>query len=450
VVAPWALDIDGNGVVDGNDRAIIARSLGSVRGFGVRPMPGYDYRADLRGIGQVTAEDLEAFDAHAIIGPAAVRPEVICWHYGWYQGARRTDELTTATFLGGDYDSHNARFEADFNDLKNEFGITAELLSWISPPSHVDDTLNNYNRGYFAAANARTRRFGFLYETTINLGLQGPVQLWPGSTERQRLVEHFRGMARRFVDPGIGTTSAGILRIDGRPVIYLFASHLLGGGSLLPTMDAALALQEARQAFIDEAGVPPYLIGDESPALDDRLDDGRRLRASFFDAVTRYHHYDEQTVAAFAADGPVHLGGDYMLRMIEAEQRALAVFAGLRNRYTGTPVLVIPSSAAGFAKRGLPPVLASRHDYVAFLRAMRQIAEQHVAQANAETPGGARYPAPPVIVGSWNEEFEGHAVFPAARNEAMVPGGFGGFEWLSAIKEVYGSSPLHGSPPAPA
>jgi hypothetical protein len=248
-------------------------------------------------------------------------------------------------------------------------------------------------------------------------------------------------MALRMVDPTTGELYANVLRFDGRPVVFVFASHLLGT-TVVSILDVALALDEAREAFIAAAGVAPYLIGDEAPFVNEEQPTmGRRLRASFFDAVARYHHYEAPLVAAFAEDGPVHLGGDYLARIIEVERRAIDAFAGVRNRFTGRPLLVIPSSAAGFAKAGFPTLLASRSDYARLLRAMRQLAEEHLAQINAAHPGPPVHAVAPAIVGSWNEEFEGHALLPARRNEALVGGDYGGFEWLAAIKEVYGSSP---------
>jgi hypothetical protein len=438
-IPSWVLDIDGNGTVNGDDRRAIEASLGAARGLEISPRPGYDFRADLLASGEVTAADLEAFDAHAMPGPATPRPVVICWHYGWYHPLRRVRERPTASYLGGDYNSDDPATEEQFNALKHEFGIGAELLSWIDEPGGegFDPPLVNYARGYFSAASVGTRQFGWLYETAINLRVADRVTLGYRTGRRQRLVEHFQSMARMMLDES-GALAANVLRIEGRPVIYMFASHLLGTGVGSLT-GVALALGEARQAFIEEAGVAPYLIGDEALFLGDPdIDQARRFRAGFFDAIARYHHYDLDLVAAFAADGPVHLGGDYLDVILANEARTRAAFAGLRNRFTGNPLLVLPSSAAGFAKVGLPTLLASRDDYAKLLRAMLAITEEHLREDHGDRFGTPALPSAPVIVGSWNEEFEGHALFPARANEAMVRDRLGGFEWLAAIKEVYG------------
>jgi hypothetical protein len=440
-IPAWALDVDGNGVIDERDRALLAANVGTQRGFGLEPLPGYDYRADLRGRAAVTAADLDDFDAFALPGPTPPRPVVMCWHYGWYHPQRRPQEPTTATYLGGDYRSDDPAVERRFHLLKHEFGIDADLLSWIDPSLGFEPTLDNYDRGYFAATEVATRRFGWLYETAINLRASAPFQVPRGGERRARLVEHFRQMALRMMDPIAGTLYGNVLRFGGRPVIFMFASHLLGTG-VVSLFDVALALAEARDVFAEITGVPPYLIGDEAPFVNDLMPTtGRLVRATFFDAVARYHHYEAEVVAAFALDGPVRLGGDYLTRILELERRAMQDIAGVRNRFTNEPVWVIPSSAAGFAKRGFPTLLAGRDDYVTLLRAMRALADEHLAQVNAQRATPGVHTAAPALVGSWNEEFEGHALFPTSRNEALVPGAFGGFEWLSAIKEVYGSSP---------
>ena len=48
-----------------------------------------------------------------------------------------------------------------------------------------------------------------------------------------------------------------------RPVVFVFASHLLGT-TLKSMLDVIRALSAARRAFEDELGVPPYLIGEET------------------------------------------------------------------------------------------------------------------------------------------------------------------------------------------
>ena len=52
--------------------------------------------------------------------------------------------------------------------------------------------------------------------------------------------------------------------------------------------------------------------------------------------------------------------------------------------------------------------------------------------------GTSALPAPLYSVGSWNEEFEGHAVFPAQFNLALTTSTQGGFDFVMALKQVFG------------
>jgi hypothetical protein len=55
-----------------------------------------------------------------------------------------------------------------------------------------------------------------------------------------------------------------------------------------------------------------------------------------------------------------------------------------------------------------------------------------------EQIGTAQLPAPIYTVGSWNEEFEGHAVFPAGYNASLLETHQSGFDMAFAIKQVFG------------
>ena len=79
---------------------------------------------------------------------------------------------------------------------------------------------------------------------------------------------------------------------------------------------------------------------------------------------------------------------------------------------------------------------ASRSAYAEFLRAM----DVH-CRATCFGPADSKgEPAllPVYTVGSWNEEFEGHALFPARYNRSMKRLRYGGFDIPLALKEVFG------------
>lgn len=435
---PWPFDIDGDGFVSASDRKLIASAIRTGRGNRVRPADDWNARLDFLGRGSTDPERLLHFDrlAPTLGKRLPPRPVVACWHYGWYGRGRRRREAPTVSYVGGDYLSTDHRTEEEFNALKEEFGINADFLSWIDDR----DLLRAYARGYLSASNHSRRRFGLLYESQINLAANGRIDLGPEAPHAAKLVRDFRRMGQWLVDAA-GSDAAGWLRVDGRPVVYLFGSHTFGRTDRdLPAVGTALI--RAREEFAETAGVPPYLIGDESifPA-DPDVALNRRYRASHFDAVTRYHHYDQAHIRQHGDDGAVRMNAAYRDTIVALERRNMEGFAKVKNRYTDAAVLVVPSSAAGFAKRGLPSLRASREDYEGWLEAMQTLTDEHLDLRHRDRLNTSSLAAPLVFVGSWNEEFEGHALMPASQSRALAERRQAGFDWLYAIKSRYGVVP---------
>ncbi len=431
----WAFDVDGDGRLGARDRTIVELALGTERG--ARALLGdYEFRADVLGRGHIGPEHLRAFDrmrAAATVLPR--RPIVMAWHYGWYDDKTRRNNPATVDYVGGKYTSRDPRVEDEFNQLRNEFGITVDMLSWTGEQRILDA----YESGYFATRSLASRRFGLLYESVISLahGSEAPISFASGQPHEERLVRDFRRMAATMtVRPG--RLHARTFRLDGRPVIYVFASHLFGTGRKeLPAVGRAFDL--ARNEFAKVAGTPPYLIGDEALFPGDvEVGEDRLFRSTYFDAITRYHHYDAREIRRLRGGRDVRLDGNYRHRALALERRTMHAFADVRNRYSGSPLLVVPSSGAGLAKSRLPTLLASRDDYEAFLRETQSLTDEHIRERHAARLGTAALPAPLVNVGSWNEEFEGHALMPARENQALSRRQHHGFDWLFALRAVYG------------
>jgi hypothetical protein len=436
---PWPFDIDGDGFISANDRALLASAAPVVRGNRIRPDSDWDARLDFLGRGNVVGDRLAHFDRLAPATGTRVppRPITACWHYGWYGRGRRRGETATVSYLGGDYLSTDRRTEEQFNALKEEFGISADILSWIDDR----EVLRAYGRGYLSAANRDRRRFGLLYECQINLAAKGRIDFAPDGPHAAKLAQDFRRMGQWLAEAA-GPDGSGLLRIDGRPVVYLFGSHTFGPANRdLPAVGDALT--RARDGFAEAFGAYPYLVGDESifPG-DTEVGFDRRYRAQHFDAVTRYHHYDQPHVQALGNDNAVRMDAAYRDSIVALERRNMAGFAKINNRYTDEPTLVVPSSAAGFAKRGLPSLRASRKDYEDWLEAMQTLTDEHLQQRHKGRQSEGVQTAPLVLVGSWNEEFEGHALMPAAKSRALAEQRQAGFDWLYALKSRYGVAPV--------
>ena len=73
------------------------------------------------------------------------------------------------------------------------------------------------------------------------------------------------------------------------------------------------------------------------------------------------------------------------------------------------------------------------------MKEMRQAHRDLLSQGSwPQIVGTALLPAPIYVVGSWNEEFEGHAVFPASFNLSLPEVTQHGFDLAMAIKEIFG------------
>ena len=128
----------------------------------------------------------------------------------------------------------------------------------------------------------------------------------------------------------------------------------------------------------------------------------------------------------------------YVENQIALLRRIGVVVSRLRNRFTGRQPLVIPNMAPGFAKPGYPTLEVGRAIYADFLKRVRQAhMEEHVIPMWQEAIGTPLLPAPVYVVGSWNEEFEGHTLFPFEFNLSVPAVAQHGFDLAMAVKEVF-------------
>ena len=128
----------------------------------------------------------------------------------------------------------------------------------------------------------------------------------------------------------------------------------------------------------------------------------------------------------------------YIDNQIALLRRVGVIVSGLRNRFTGRQPLVIPNMAPGFAKPGHPTLEVRRGIYADFLKRVQQVyMAEHIGPMWQEAIGTPPLPAPVFVVGSWNEEFEGHTVFPFEFNLSVPNVAQHGFDLAMALKEVF-------------
>ena len=437
----YAADTTGDGVLSLADRQVVEAALFSRRGFQLMPNPEFDIRADVLGRGVVDRDVLEwvsraVAEMGGRLGLYDRRPITVAWHYGWYNRVTRPPGLQTVGLLGGDYASWDYKVEGQFNRLKNEFGITVDALSWISARDNFD-LLRNYRRGYFQADQLETRYAALLYESTISLPMQGARVDFRSPLVQELVVQDFEEMAMFFRE--IRNSSGRVFNLDERPVIFLFGSHTWGLFSRLIQQSDALdrTLRLARESFARIYGSFPYLVGEEVlRSFETELDESRWRRMVNFDAIYTYHH------ATNMKKGPtveLPVGSWYIQNQVKALRKTISAVRWVANRYTGNPILIIPNLAPGFAKPGYPSLTMNRGSYLALMRALQRVyVDEYLVPYWGAKFGTSLLPAPVYAVGSWNEEWEGHSVFPSRFNLALNSDDQHGFGIPMAIKQMFG------------
>ncbi len=441
VLPSYVADATGSGMPGNSDKTLVRKLIGARRGLEVLPRGGYDHRGDVFGRGRVGRDDVKAIQKainHFKGDVAAVRPRpvTVCWHYAWYGHANRKPKQQHVWFKGGGYSSREPETEELFNDLKNEFGITVDAISWADPKA--DKNLNeHFELGYMQAANGRTRYAALLYESLISLRATPGVRIdFSRKKTRNRLIDHFRSMARTFVQLR-DDSRARVFTVDGRPVIFLYASHTWGTnvdgtGEQYARIDEAM--ENSINAFTKVYGKAPFIIGEEMTfAETDRFDAGRQRRSANFDGVFIYHH---AATHDFIIRGGQNLRGAYVDQVREALGHSYVAMTH-KSRFTDKPMLIVPSFAGGFSKVNVPTLHCNRVDYADFLKGMIDFHEQEYIQPAFGEQGLTERPSI-FSIGGWNEEWEGHAVMPSKFNRTLSPRTQKGFDYVMAIKQAYG------------
>ena len=442
LLPPYVTDVDGNGFIDSADDELVSTALHARRGFDLAPAAGFDYRADVLGRAAVDPLVVDSV-RHSVrryaetAEPTPGRPVTVAWHYGWYNEPER-NFVQTVRFKTGNYVSFDPETETTFNELKNEFGVTVDALSWIPERSNQNNN-TNYHKGYLRASNADTRHACLLYESTLALDVRGGRIDFRGARVAERFDEDFREMAS-FLARVRDDSPARVFTLQGRPVVFIFGTHIWGRLPFDETDERALekTVGQALDAFAGVYGERPFLVGEEMQLTPERrLSDDRRMRGTLFDAIFIYHH------AANIKRGRerLRMSPAYVRNQIEILRNTYGDAAPLRNRFTGGRLLVIPNLAPGFAKQGHPTLLIDRAGYADFMKLVKRVhMEEYVLRHWAGELGQAALPAPVYVVGSWNEEFEGHCLFPYDFNLSVSADDAEqhGFDIAMALKEVFG------------
>jgi Glycosyl hydrolase family 99 len=263
-------------------------------------------------------------------GAGAAQLTIGAYYYAWYGsngeqwrlGAPRLQLDQPEQPLLGDYSSADPAVIAQHFEWAQEYGVNLFFCSWRGPGTSDDVTI----REDLLPSPARgPTQIALMYESLERLGM-GPddrIQLTADST--QRMVDDFDYMARTYFD------RPGYYRINGRPVVIVYASRILRG-------NVAGAILAIRLHLLTTYGIDPYLIGDEVDW--DLPPDPNRI--GLFDAITGYTLYSRTQQPGW----PSQLG------YVQALRRRLRQF---QRAAKADGVAFIPVALPGLNTRAVRP-----------------------------------------------------------------------------------------------
>ena len=262
--------------------------------------------------------------AGARAGPLTIAAYYYPWYSasgdGWDPGFLRDKLVSPQLPALGEYDSRDPAVIAQHYAWAHTYGVDAFFCSWAGPGSYTDVTV----RDHLVPSPARgPTQVALLYESVERLGIGPEARIQLDAAKIARLVSDFDYIARTyFGDPGY-------YRIDGRPVVVLYASRIYRG-------PVAAAIHAIRQSVVAATGVDPYLIGDEVDW--DTSPDPARIR--LYDAITGYTAYSRTQDA----------GWPNQTQFLQAVGRRVAAYHAVA---AAEGVAFVPDALPGFNDRGV-------------------------------------------------------------------------------------------------
>jgi hypothetical protein len=219
--------------------------------------------------------------------------------------------------LLGEYVSDDPSVIASHLKWASEYGIDFFIISWSHAGSFADQTA----RKYLLPAIAES---GIRQAPTVELMSYGERDLG-NAAFRRRLADDLRFVGEHYLQ------HPSALRIDGRPVLFLYVTRVLLG-------DVASWVADVRR-MLAAMDVAPFVVADEVFWHDP---DPERLRA--FDAITAYNVYDwpRTSNAGLGRDSTFLADVEGLFTRWQAAARA----AGVR---------FVPNAMPGYNDRGVRP-----------------------------------------------------------------------------------------------
>jgi len=353
------------------------------------------------------------------------------WYYGPGQGGGFGDgkgnRETPLTPLLGDYWSSDPSVVYQQIEWAVEYGIDAFSIEWTIPRGMIscctsmEDTLDDV---FLKSPNIYKVRWAIFYDFILRIdqtpGLED-VDLGRIDFDQPEVYDTFVSDFVHFAKKYFGHPQ--YLTIDGRPVIYIWATNSYTG-------DFAGAMQEARDR-VSELGFDVFIVGDEVcvGCFDPN-------HASLFDGSSTFtflipgldtSSWDDVGDAAVAVDRAFQWWRDQL--------------AGLRVAGREELVNFQPAWAPQYDERY---VRTERPTYVPATSKDQVVAMAMVARKHAQPAGNSGQKL--VWLNTWNCWGETTTVEPTANLGPKYPAGNYQFDMLEVVREVFGGETFYTSP----
>lgn len=355
---------------------------------------------------------------------AALPLTVGAYYYAWYgpngglpwtPGALRPGLDPPELPLLGEYDSRDPAVIAQHYAWAQEYGVDVFFCSWHGPGGYDDVTI----RDDLLPSPARgPTKIALLYESLQRLGIGSDARIQITDASVATMVSDFDYIARTyFFDPGY-------YRIDGRPVVILYASRIYRG-------DVAGLIHAVRTHLIDTYGIDPYLIGDEVDW--DLPPDPARIK--LYDAITGYTMYSRTQQPGWPSQT------EWLERMDDRVRQFRRVAAE-------EGVAFVPGALPGFDSQAIRP---GSDEWVLPRSLGPSDPQNSLFAATLSLAGGLVDPSLRLLtVTSWNEWYEDTQIEPTAdgppltsgpdaltQGYAFAPYGFSFLELLQQFKATF-------------
>ena len=351
------------------------------------------------------------------------------WYYGEHGGFEHADgaRVTPLTpLLGETYAAADPSVVHQQIEWAIEYGVDAFSIEWTTPRGlgccgSMEDTLDDV---FLKSVNINKVRWVIFYDfilrmdqtEELNVDIQQPLDF-----DRQEVYETFVADLERFAEKYFGNPQ--YLTIDGRPVIYIWATNSYTG-------DLAGAIQEAR-ARVSDVGFDVFIVGDEV-----RTDGIDPDHAALFDGSSTF---------TFLIPG---IDGHALTDAGEAGEAVDEAFASWRDQIAGMTV------TGRTEEVNFQPAWAPQYDETHFIlnnplyvpaTSKQQVTDMALVARKHTQPVGSSGQRL-VWLNTWNNWAEATTVEPTADLGPKYPAGNYQFDMLEVNRDVFGSETFFDSP----